>query len=89
VSQQRLSQEMPQSPHPQDQTFLKYVGSAVRNYRLSKQLDIEYLSANSGLPTAMICDLENGVADIYLNDLSSIASALGIDTIALVEIPTN
>jgi hypothetical protein len=88
VSQQRLSRNISKNPHDQDEIFLKYVGSAVKKYRILKELDIEYISINSGIPNNIICDLENGIADIYLNDLISIACALNIDINALVDIPT-
>jgi hypothetical protein len=42
----------------------------------------------SGIPNDILSDLEEGLTDICLNDLSCIANALGISTIDLVDIPS-
>lgn len=89
MSQQGLSLKMSQDYdyHIKDVLFLKYVGSIVRKYRTSRNLNIEEISAMSGISNNILLDLEEGLADIYLNDLSRIATALGISAIELVDIP--
>lgn len=78
---------MSQDYNTQDALFLKYVGSTVRKYRTSKNLNIEEISDMSGIPNNILSDLEEGLTDIYLNDLSRIANSLGVSAIDLVDIP--
>lgn len=73
--------------HKQDAALLKYVGSTIRKYRIHNSIDIIDFSVMCGIKQDMILDIEEGNIDIYLDDLSSIATALGISTIDLVDIP--
>lgn len=73
--------------HKQDVALLKYVGSTIRKYRIHNSIDIIDFSVMCGIKQDMILDIEEGNIDIYLDDLSSIATALGISTIDLVDIP--
>lgn len=74
--------------HKQDVALLKYVGSTIKKYRIHNSLDIVDLSKICGIRQDIISDIEEGIIDIYLNDLSSIAAALGISAIDLVDIPS-
>jgi hypothetical protein len=49
-------------------------------------MEINELSKISGLPNDVIHQLEAGTTDIYLNELLSIAEALGAAAIDLVEV---
>lgn len=86
MSQQGLSLKMSHDSHSQDALFLKNVGWKVRNCRTSRNLGLEDISIRSGLPPRILADLENGTADIHLNDLALVAGALGVATIDLVDI---
>lgn len=88
MSQQGLSPKMSHYFHTQDMALLKYVGSTVKKHRIHNNLDITDLSAICGIRKDTISDIEEGTTDIYLNDLSSIAAALGISAIDLVDIPS-
>lgn len=87
MTQPRLSLNISQEPHARDITFVKHVGSTVKKYRMWNNLEINDLSTISGLANDVISGLEEGAMDIYLNDLLSIAKALGISALDLVEMP--
>lgn len=77
---------MSYSPQNDDSIFLKYVGANVRQFRTSRKLNVGDLSVRSGISYGIIARVEDGAADICLNELAAIARALDVPTVALVEI---
>jgi transcriptional regulator with XRE-family HTH domain len=56
-----------------------YIGAAIKEAREAAAISQRELSAKSGVPQAQISKFENGVVDLRLSSLVSIARALGLE----------
>ncbi len=62
-----------------------YVGSRIKRYRKEKHLTIEELGNKVNKSKATISKYENGTVSIDINTLNSIAEALNVDIVSLID----
>lgn len=60
-----------------------FVGEAIKNARLKKNLTQEELGGRIGVKRSQICKLENGRCSITISTMSKVFKALGINTAIL------
>jgi transcriptional regulator with XRE-family HTH domain len=70
------------------QPTLAQLGAAIRSLRENRELSIEALAAEADLHTVSVSRIEGGTQNLTWKALASLADALGVDLIDLVQLAT-